>query len=129
MPNTFFQCKLGALVYFFLIKTQVDNFFFFSPFFKLKDNYNTVLVSGKHHLELASHRYTYVPSLLSLPPTFYLIPALCIVTEPQFEFPESGCFTCVGVYVSRLRSPGSFSFGCTCMYVYVCLCVYPHMQR
>ena len=43
-------------------------YFFFSFFFKLKDNYNTVLVSAKYQLELASHKCTYVPSLLNLPP-------------------------------------------------------------
>ena len=36
-----------------------------------------------------SHRYTYVSSLLNLPPAFHAIPSLQVVTEPQFVFPES----------------------------------------
>ena len=36
-----------------------------------------------------SHRCTYVPSLVNLPPTSHSIPPLEVVTEPPFEFPES----------------------------------------
>ena len=39
-----------------------------------------------HTSTLLSHGYTYVPSLLNLPPTFQPIPLL---TEPWFEFPDS----------------------------------------
>ena len=35
-----------------------------------------------------SHKYAYVPFLLSLPPTFLPIPSLLVVTGPWFEFPE-----------------------------------------
>ena len=35
-----------------------------------------------------SHRYTYMPSLLKLPPIFLTIPSLLVDTEPLFEFPE-----------------------------------------
>ena len=35
-----------------------------------------------------SHRYTYIPSLLNLPPTSLPIPLLCVDTEPLFEFPK-----------------------------------------
>ena len=34
-----------------------------------------------------SHRYTYVPSLLNLPPTFHPIPPLWVVTEHQIWAP------------------------------------------
>ena len=34
-------------------------------------------------------QHTYVPSLLKLPPTSHHIPPLQVVTEHQFEFPES----------------------------------------
>ena len=39
-----------------------------------------------HTSTLLSHGYTYVPSLLNLPPTFQPIPLL---TEPWFGFPDS----------------------------------------
>ena len=35
------------------------------------------------------HRYTYIPSLLNLPPISLPIPPLLVDTEPLFEFPES----------------------------------------
>ena len=35
-----------------------------------------------------SHRYTYVPSLLHLPPISFPIPPQLVVTEPLIEFPE-----------------------------------------
>ena len=57
-----------------------------------------------------SHRYTHAPP--NLPPTSHPIPPLYIVTEPQFEVPESYskfplaiCFTYGSVYVSMLLSP------------------------
>ena len=36
-----------------------------------------------------SHRCTYGPSLLHLPPTSHCLPPLWVVTEPEFDFPES----------------------------------------
>ena len=36
----------------------------------------------------SSHRYTYICSLLKLPPISLLIPPLKVDTEPLFEFPE-----------------------------------------
>ena len=36
-----------------------------------------------------NHRYTCVPSLLKLSPTSHPLPPLQVITEPQFEFPES----------------------------------------
>ena len=41
------------------------------------------------YINIISHRYTYVPSFLNLRPTSHPFPALQVVTEPQFEFPES----------------------------------------
>ena len=35
-----------------------------------------------------SHKYTYIPSLLNLPPISRSIPPLWVDTEPLFEFPE-----------------------------------------
>ena len=36
-----------------------------------------------------SHRYTYIPSLLNLPPIFLSISPLQVDTEPLFEFPDT----------------------------------------
>ena len=59
-----------------------------------------------------SHRYTYVPSLLNLPPTTLPIPPLYVVAEPCSESPESHSkfalaiyFTYGNTYVSILVSP------------------------
>ena len=38
---------------------------------------------------MCSHRYTYIPSLLKLPPIFLPISPLWVDTEPLFEFPET----------------------------------------
>ena len=35
-----------------------------------------------------SHRYTFIPSLLNLPPISLSMPLLWVDTEPLFEFPE-----------------------------------------
>ena len=66
---------------------------------------------GFCHTSWISHRYTYDPSLLNLPPTSHSIPPLWAVTEHQFELPESYsklplaiCFTYGGVYVSIILS-------------------------
>ena len=65
-----------------------------------------------------SHRYTYVPSLVALPLPSHPIPPLLVVTEHQFELPESYSkfpvylsantavyFTYGSVYVSMQLSP------------------------
>ena len=48
-----------------------------------------MLFSAKHQHESAIERISYLPSLFKIPLTSFPIPALCVVTEPQFEFPES----------------------------------------
>ena len=48
-----------------------------------------------------SHRYTYVPSLLHLPPISLPIPPLLVVTEPLFEFPEPYSKFSLAVYFTR----------------------------
>ena len=55
-----------------------------------------------------SHRYTYVPSLLNLPPTSLPIPPLKVVTEMWFEFPES---------YSKFLLATYFTYGNTCFHV------------
>ena len=40
-----------------------------------------------HTLTWISHGYTYVPSLLTLPPTSHPVPPLCVITEPQIWAP------------------------------------------
>ena len=42
-----------------------------------------------HTVMWISHRYTYVPSLLNLPPTSQPFPPLWVFTEDWFELPES----------------------------------------
>ena len=67
---------------FFLLKINL--------FFWLKDNFALQFcVAFCHTPAWVSHRYIYVPSLLNLPPTSCPFPPLKVVTEPQFEFPES----------------------------------------
>ena len=57
------------------------------------------------------HRYTYVPSLLNLPPTFHPISALSFVTEPGLgslshtAVPTAIYVTYGSVYISMLLSP------------------------
>ena len=48
-----------------------------------------MLFSAKHQHESVIERISYLPSLFKIPLTSFPIPALCVVTEPQFEFPES----------------------------------------
>ena len=64
-----------------------------------------------HTATWISHRYTYAPFLLNLPPTSHPIPPLSVVTEYRFELwviqqiPAGCLFTCGNVHVSMLLSP------------------------
>ena len=77
------------------------------------------------------HRYTYAPSLLSLPPTFYPIPPFWVVTEPRFELPESHStfplalyftivfmFPCYSQFVPHFPSPNCPQFGSLALILY-----------
>ena len=53
-----------------------------------------------------NHRYTYVSSLLNLPPTSCPFLPVQVVTEPQFEFPESH---------SKSPWPSLYIWKCACI--------------
>ena len=55
------------------------------------------------------HRFTYIPSLLSLPPIFLPIPPLSVDTERLFEFPETDSTFPFAVYFTY----GNVSFHVT----------------
>ena len=55
----------------------------------MEDNCFTICVGFCHKTTWISHRYTYVPSLLNLPPTPHPSPPLQLVTEHWVELPAS----------------------------------------
>ena len=56
-----------------------------------------------------SHKYTYIPSLLNLPPPFLPIPPLYVDKEPLFEFPEPYSKFLLAIYFTY----GNISFHVT----------------
>ena len=78
----------------------------FSLFFKLIFNGRIIdlqcCVGFCHTMMWISHKYTYVSSLLNLPPRTYPIPSFCIATEYQIELP---------VLYSNFALPTYFTYG------------------
>ena len=66
------------------VLTKGWHFIYLFIYFLLKDNFVVFCQTSTW----ISHRYTYVPSLLNLPPISLPMPPLKVDTEPFFEFPE-----------------------------------------
>ena len=95
-PN---ECKIPQRIH-----TNVKYWLLVSLFFNLFI-FNWRIIALQYWWTWISQRYTYVPSLLNLPPMSYPIPPVSFVTEPLFEFPESyskspWIYLHVGVYMS-----------------------------
>ena len=68
-----------------------------------------------------SHRYTYIPSLLKLPPISLPIPPLWVDTEPLFEFPEPYSKFLLAIYFTY----GNVSFHVTLSIHLTLFCPFP----
>ena len=83
----------------------------FFHFFKLENNYLPCCVDFCHTTMWISHKFTYVPSLLNLPPHSHTIPPLWVATESWVElsvlhrnFPLAFYFAYGNVYFLILLS-------------------------
>ena len=87
------------------IKTHLKNYLFFNWRINALQNFAVFC----HTSTWISHRYTYVLSLLNLPPISLPIPPFLVDTEPLFEFPETYSKFPLAVYFTY----GNLSFHVT----------------
>ena len=90
MPRNGIAGSCGSLIpsFFFSLPAFVISFIFSFYFFYWKISVLQNFVVFCQTSTWISHRYTYIPSFLSLPPISLPIPSLWVDTEPLFEFPE-----------------------------------------